>query len=136
MKTVAEASTIDELRNLAGGGDAMAQFALGAHYMIGEDVKQDYAEAIRWFTKAAEQGHVGAQSALGAYYWVGRGVTKNLQRAYFWSILARAQGDETSKYRVAVISSGMRPSEILAAELEVDNWLRNHRVAANSSPSR
>jgi GAF domain/PilZ domain/Sel1 repeat len=136
VKTVADASTIDELRNLAGGGDAMAQFALGAHYMIGEDVKQDYAEAIRWFTKAAEQGHVGAQSALGAYYWVGRGVTKNLQRAYFWSILARAQGDETSKYRVAVISSGMRPSEILAAELEVDNWLRNHRVAANSSPSR
>jgi GAF domain/PilZ domain/Sel1 repeat len=136
VKTVAEATTIDELRNLAGGGDAVAQFALGAHYMTGEDVKQDYAEAIRWFTKAAEQGHVGAQSALGAYYWVGRGVTKNLQRAYFWSILARAQGDETSKYRVAVISSGMSRSQTLAAEREVDDWLRNHRVAAKASPSR
>jgi len=73
---------------------------------------------------------------LGAYYWVGRGVTKNLQRAYFWSILARAQGDETSKYRVAVISSGMSRSQTLAAEREVDDWLRNHRVAAKASPSR
>jgi GAF domain-containing protein len=135
-KPVVEAATIDELRNLAERGDAMAQFALGAHYMTGEDLKQDYAEAIRWFTKAAEQGHVGAQSALGAYYWVGRGVTKNLQKAYFWSILARAQGDETSKYRVAVISSGMNRSQILSAELEADKWLKDHQSSVSSAPSR
>jgi hypothetical protein len=134
-KTVATATTIDDLRNLAHSGDAVAQFALGARYMTGEDVKQDYAEAIRWFTQAADHGHVGAQSALGAYYWLGRGVAKNLPRAYFWSILARAQGDETSKYRVAVIGSGMSRSQILAAELEADQWIKQHQLTAHSGPA-
>src|SRR5260370_8468194 len=38
-------------------GDAVAQFLLGDQYAKGEGVSQDYAEALIWFRKAAEQNH-------------------------------------------------------------------------------
>ena len=40
------------LRPLADQGNADAQFNLGVIY----EVAQDYAEAVKWFRKAAEQG--------------------------------------------------------------------------------
>ncbi len=92
---------------MAEQGDPAAQFSLGARYATGEEVKQDYTEAVRWFTKAAEQGHILAQATLGAYYWAGRGVPQDLTKAYYWSVLAQAGGDQASKYRVAVLASRM-----------------------------
>ena len=37
-------------------GDAGAQNNLGVCYEYGEGVKQDYAEAVKWYQKAAQQG--------------------------------------------------------------------------------
>jgi len=132
-RTVAEAATLGDLQKLAEQGDAYAQFAIGARYATGEDVKQDYGEAVRWFTKAAEQGHVVAQATLGAYYWAGRGVPQDLPKAYFWSILARAGGDEASKYRVAVLTSRMTHAQVLAAQQQADDWLGHHQIAKQQS---
>ncbi len=42
-------------------GDAIAQAKLGDMYYNGEGVQKDYAEAARWYKKAAEQGDVIAQ---------------------------------------------------------------------------
>ena len=97
-------------------GDPAAQFALGARYATGEEVKQDYTEAVRWFTLAAEQGHILAQATLGAYYWAGRGVPQDLTKAYYWSVLAQAGGDQASKYRVAVLTSRMSRGQVVAAQ--------------------
>lgn len=133
-KTVAEAATLNDLRKLAEQGDPYAQFAVGARYATGEEVKQDYGEAVRWFTRAAEQGHVVAQATLGAYYWAGRGVGQDLSQACFWSILARAGGDEASKYRVAVLTSRMTRAQVVAAQQQADEWLGRHQVA-RSKPS-
>jgi TPR repeat protein len=93
-------------------------------------VKQDYAEAVRWFTLAAEQGHVNAQAMLGAYYGVGRGVPQDLNKAYFWSILAQAGGDEASKYRIPLLVSHMSRSQIIAAQQQANEWLKQHQTAA------
>ncbi len=38
-----------EYRQLAENGDAAAQFGLGLLYHFGEGVKQDHAEAVRWY---------------------------------------------------------------------------------------
>ena len=38
---------------------------------------QDDAEAVRWYSRAAEQGHARAQSELGEMYANGRGVEHN-----------------------------------------------------------
>ena len=37
---------------------AWAQNAMGVLYRTGKGVTQDYAEAVKWFRKAAEQGQV------------------------------------------------------------------------------
>lgn len=134
-KSVAEATTFDDLRRLAEAGDPYAQFAMGARFATGDGVKYDYAEAVRWFTKAAEQGHVISQATLGAYYWAGRGVPQDLSQAYFWSILARAGGDEASKYRVAVLTARMSRAQVAAVQQQADQWLARHQLA-KQSPDR
>lgn len=122
---------LDGLRKLAEQGDAAAQFAVGAKYATGEDVAQDYAEAVRWFSMAAEQGHVISQATLGAYYWAGRGVPQDLGKAYFWSVLAQAGGDQASKYRVAVLASRMSRAQVLAAQQQANDWIKQHQLANN-----
>jgi len=127
------ANSLGDLRNLAQQGDAASQFALGAHYATGDGVSQDYVEAVRWFSKAAEQGHIVAQATLGAYYWAGRGVPSDLQKAYFWSVLAQTGGDEASKYRVAVLASRMTRSQIVSAQQQADEWIRQHQRAGKNT---
>jgi PilZ domain/GAF domain/Sel1 repeat len=131
------ATSLEGLGRLAKEGDPAAAFAMGAQYATGEEVQQDYAEAVRWFTMAAERGHVVAQATLGAYYWAGRGVPQDLTKAYFWSILAQAGGDQASKYRVAVLTSRMSRSQVLAAQEDANRWLQQHRVSLSKpSPAR
>ncbi len=58
---------IGDLFNLAEQGDARAQYNLGHCYAKGDGVKQDPAQAVVWWTQAAEQGHVEAQDLLPQY---------------------------------------------------------------------
>src|SRR5271167_2068525 len=128
---------LEGMRKLAEQGDPAAQFSVGAHYATGEDVPQDYAEAVRWFSMAAEQGHVVSQATLGAYYWAGRGVHQDLVKAYLWSVLAQAGGDEASKYRVAHLASRMTRAQITDAQQQANDWIKEHQsVSQNSSAPR
>ena len=49
-------------------GIAGAQHFLGFMYGAGLGVPQDYAEAVRWYRRAAEQGDASAQNNLGVMY--------------------------------------------------------------------
>ena len=53
----AETTSFLELRRRAEQGDAEAQFSLGFRYGEGEGVPEDRQEALKWWRKAAEQGH-------------------------------------------------------------------------------
>jgi hypothetical protein len=110
------------MQRLAEQGDPVAQFEVGARYATGEDVPQDYSQALIWFSKAAEQGNVAAQATLGAYYW---------------AILAEAGGDEGSKYRVALLASRLNRGQILAEQKRAEEWISVHQahpqVAAHSA---
>ena len=128
-------NSLEGIRKLAEQGDATAQFSMGARYATGEDVPQDYAEAVRWFSLAAEQGHVVSQATLGAYYWAGRGVPLDLGKAYFWSVLAQAGGDEASRYRVSVLASRMTHSQIAAAQQQANDWIKEHQSLSQNSPT-
>ena len=121
-----DAESPEAVRKLADAGDADAQWRMGVRYHTGAGVLQDDTLAVQWFLRAADKGHMGAQATLGAYYWAGRGVPQDLSRAYFWSALAFAQGDETSKSRLEGLSSQMTRSQIAAARLQADIWIRQH----------
>ncbi len=130
---IAQTTDVGKLRKLALDGDPNAQFDLGARYATGEDVQQDYTESVRWFTQAAEQGHVIAQATLGAYYWAGRGIPQDLSKALFWSVIAQAGGDQASKYRVTVLEARMSRNQITAAQQQANDWLKKHEVPAKAS---
>ena len=55
---------IIEQRKAAEQGYAQAQFDLGHCYFYGWGVAEDKAEAVKWYRKAAEQGHEKAKAAL------------------------------------------------------------------------
>ena len=69
------------LKALAEKGDAKAQNSLGWIYQSGEGVEQDYAKALEWFTKSAEQNNPFGQSHLGRMYNKGQGVEQHRQGA-------------------------------------------------------
>ena len=75
---------------MAEKGDADAQNALGLRYAQGDGVKLSEREAVRWFSKAAEQGKVAAQSKLGAFYYSGRGIPQNHQGIFLDVVRASA----------------------------------------------
>ncbi len=52
------------LLKLAQQGDAEAQFQLGMMYEKGEEVSRDYGETLKWYRKAAKQGHQEAKQQL------------------------------------------------------------------------
>jgi len=57
---------------------------LGAGYEQGWFGKTNFAEALKWFRKAAEQGDRDAQTALGQMYENGDDVTQNYTIAAKW----------------------------------------------------
>jgi hypothetical protein len=56
-------------------------------------VAQDYAEAARWYRKAAEQGNAVAQGSLGFMYWKGQGVAQDYVQAHLWINLAASRSN-------------------------------------------
>lgn len=65
----------------------------GVDYIKGRGVARNYAEAVKWFRKAAERGLVEAQYNLGlVYHHQGAGVTQNDVEAVKWFRKAAEQG--------------------------------------------
>ena len=54
-------------------------------------------EAVKWYRKAADQGHARAQYFLGSCYDYGTGVGEDDAEAVKWYRKAAEQGDETAK---------------------------------------
>ena len=57
-------------------------------YEQGEGAPQNYAEAAKWYRKAADQGNDTAQESLGSLYEQGQGVPQNYIWAHMWFNLA------------------------------------------------
>ena len=64
----------------------------GYRYFIGWGVQEDDVEAVAWYRRAAEQGHVEALHKLGRMYHQGRGVPQNFAEAVSWYRDAAEQG--------------------------------------------
>jgi TPR repeat protein len=79
-------------------GDAIAQHSLGVRYRSGGiDVPQDYAAAMSWYRKAAEQGNANAQTDLARMYQYGEGVARNYAAAGSWYRKAADQGNANAQ---------------------------------------
>lgn len=90
----------------AEAGGVQAQYVLGALYSGGDPaaaVAQDYAKAMYWYGKAAEQGHAEAQYNMGIYYAAGQGVAQDMTIAARWWQLAAMQGHAESQFNLGLL---------------------------------
>jgi len=69
----------------------------------GQGVPQDYAEAVKWYLKAAEQGIASAQFKLGVMYDKRQGVPQNFVEAVKWYRKAAEQGNAEAQYNLGMM---------------------------------
>ena len=124
-----QGNKLQDLKGLADQGDALAEFTLGLRYATGSDAPQDYGEAARWFSMAAERGHVLAQSALVTYYWAGRGVPQDFKKAYYWGLLAQSAGDEASRSRVPFLAARLGHEDLITVQHQANDWIKQHHLS-------
>jgi hypothetical protein len=91
-------------------------------YKTGKAVTQNYTEAVKWYTKAAEQGLATAQNNLGVMCEKGQGVPQNYVFAYRWYCLAAAQGNSTATTNHDKLAEKMTPAQIAEAQKLASEW--------------
>ena len=94
------------------------------------------AEALKWYSKAAEQGLAQAQLVLGMVYARGEGVAPDLAEAADWYHPAAAQGHVTAQIELASMyatGEGVQKDLVSAymwanlAAAQGDEWARDFR---------
>ncbi|MFZ0335220.1 MAG: tetratricopeptide repeat protein [Candidatus Acidiferrales bacterium] len=106
MQTRAQAparSSFDRLTASAENGDAAAQVKLGVLYYDGlaTSPRPDYAEALKWFHRAADQGNADAQDRIGIMYYYGKGVPQDYAEAAHWYQLAAQGGNYHARLQLS-----------------------------------
>lgn len=74
-------------------------------YRKGEDAyrRQDYTEAFRLYSEAAEQGNIDAIYQIAGMYYMGRGVAQNYGEAARWYRKGCDKGDSNSMFRLGIM---------------------------------
>jgi len=101
---------------------AKAQNNLGLIYADGLGVPQNYATAVKWYRKAAEQGHAIAQSNLGVMYRDGEGVSRDYVEAHKWFSLAATREYKMGADWRDILAKKMTPAQIAEAQRLADEW--------------
>jgi TPR repeat protein len=97
-------------------------------YANGQGVVQDYKQALRWYTLAAEQGDANAQNNLGIKYSNGQGVLQDYVRAHMWINIAAANGQPSGPKNRNIVAAKMNPQQIeRAQQMARDCMARNYK---------
>jgi hypothetical protein len=115
------------LRERAANGDPEAQFTLGKNYEAGRGgLKQDFAEAYRWYRLAAETGDPWAQTSVALLYRFGKGVPQDLVQSYMWFQLALDRLSGPDRDSIAELQDAaarrMTPGQIREAKELAREW--------------
>mgnify|MGYP002640615052 CR=1 FL=1 len=89
---------------------------LNDYEVEGDGVVQDYAEALKWYRLAAEQGSPYAQHNLGVMYENGNGVVQDNIRSHMWYNIAAANGIENAFIWRDEIAAKMTSADIAEAQ--------------------
>lgn len=95
------ATAFKEFKTWAEKGDWQAQSNLGSLYEQGQGVAADEAESVKWYQKAADQGHAGAQRVMGVRYVKGEmGVEKDIKKGL--KLLKKSANNDNVKAQFAL----------------------------------
>ena len=94
--------------------------------------QEDYAEAVRCYRRAADQGFASAQWLLGTAYETGYGVPLDYVQAHMWLNLAASRYPASQKEQREnaidgrdFVASKMTPSQIAEAQKLARDWKPN-----------
>jgi TPR repeat protein len=83
---------------------------LGFIYQEGlDEVPHDYAQALKWFRKAAESGNADAEFNIGSMYQQGMGVPENMPEAIEWYKRANTHGQVQARTALRIL--GVTPEK-------------------------
>ncbi len=85
-------------------------------YDDGEGVLEDYKAAVKWHTKAAEQGDAHAQGNLGGMYGNGDGVIQDNVYAHMWLNIASSNGVGNARDNRDIVAERMTPAQLAEAQ--------------------
>ena len=85
-------------------------------YNFSEGVPQDYKEAVKWYTLAANQGNANAQINLGNRYYYSQGVFTDFIIAHMWLNIAAANGYEPAAKKRKTVAENMTSEDISKAQ--------------------
>ncbi|MHB9146875.1 MAG: ankyrin repeat domain-containing protein [Candidatus Amoebophilus sp.] len=83
----------------------------GSMYYHGKGVAKDYIKALKWYQKAADQGHARAQCNLGMLYHQGHGIAKDYIKALEWYGKSANQGYAQAQYELGWCYANGRGAE-------------------------
>jgi TPR repeat protein len=119
---------VTSLKADAERGDPNAQAKLGWLYKSGKDVKQDIAEAFKWYQMAADRGEWVSQCVIGNMYETGQnGAKQDWQEAYFWYALADKISNRPvvckpwQKHTYEAVTH-LEPTQLSAVETKIAQW--------------
>jgi len=104
---------------------------LGFVYREGKGVTQDYAEAAKWWRKAAEKGYAPAQCELGLAYYYGLGVNLDYAEAVKWYRKAVEQGNAAAMCCLGVCYR--TGNGVPRDRAEAVNWYRKAAKAGSTT---
>lgn len=92
---------------MAEQGNTNAMFIIGKMYLNGTGIRKDEVQALAWFYRAAQTGHIKAMREVATSYERGRGAPVNVFEAYQWRLKASSLGDKHSELkRIQMAESG------------------------------
>ena len=119
-------TTVIEWRALAEMGDVSAQINLGVIFRTGYGVAQDYAKAVKWYSKAAAQENANAQYSLGLMHFNGNGVVQDLVLAHLWFSLSADKGNKYGSEARDLAAMRMTRFQTAEAQKLVRAWREKH----------
>lgn len=126
------ADMLADILTQAPGEDPESSYQKARAYLLGDGVSQDSVEAVKWYRRAAEQGHTGAQFDLGDMYEFGIGVPRDRAEGEKWLRRAAEKGHATAQYELGTYhANGLRE---IRDSVEAVKWFRmaaeqGHRFA-------
>ena len=103
---------------------ATSTYTVEEQYEMGQSYydKGNYQEAIKWYTKAAENGYPDAQSELGFMFLNGEGVAVNKTEAVKWLSKAGEKGDALAQHALGYMYK--HGDGVIKSDSEAQRWFR------------
>jgi len=76
---------------------------LAQFFITGQNVPQNYDEAMHWYELAAKRGDPDAQSELGYLYFTGKLSEKDYEKAGYWFEKAARKGYALAQYNMGIL---------------------------------